>query len=250
MRHQAQILRGLTALLSLLLVMLTTALPAQEAPAAGQNYGELAELLENDATRQQLIDQLRGLEAAANPAPLGLEGEVPPAEIAAQAPSGQTAEQVSLARRMASATGNLAGDMGRQFAAMSGLVTGWFASDDSAGEVAATTPVNMKAVTAALLVRVATLWFGVLLGAIYLNPTISRGDVFKKDQAGERVLVHSAGGGVGLAALQIAKWRGRNSFPPNPGGLDRYSSASAGKKRTGDWRRWSYQQGRTGVCAG
>lgn len=27
-------------------------------------------------------------------------------------------------------------------------------------------------------------------------------------QAGERVLVHSAGGGVGLAALQIARWRG------------------------------------------
>ena len=152
MHHQARSLRGLTALLSLLLVMLATALPAQETPSPGQNEGELAELLENDATRQQLIDQLRGLEAAANPAPLGLEGEVPPAEIAAQAPSGQTAEQVSLARRMASATGNLAGDMGRQFAAMSGLVTGWFASDDSAGETAAaTTSVNMKAVTAALL---------------------------------------------------------------------------------------------------
>ncbi len=151
MRHQARISRGLTALLSLLLVMLTTALPAQEAPPAAQEYGELADLLENDATRQQLIDQLRGLQTAANPAPLGLEGEVPPAEIAAQAPSGQTAGQVSLARRMAAATGNLAGDMGRQFAAMSGLVTGWFASDDSAGDTAATPSVNMKAVTAALL---------------------------------------------------------------------------------------------------
>ncbi|MCH9683921.1 MAG: hypothetical protein K0V04_20985, partial [Deltaproteobacteria bacterium] len=30
--------------------------------------------------------------------------------------------------------------------------------------------------------------FAVLFGAIYLNPTISRGDVFKKDEAGERVL--------------------------------------------------------------
>ena len=151
MRHQAQSLRGLTALLSLLLVMLTTALPAQEAPPSGQDYAELATLLENDATRQQLIDQLRGLQAAANPAPLGLQGEVPASEIAAQSPSGQTAEQVSLARRMAAATGSLAGDMGRQFAALSGLVTGWFASDDSAVEAAATTSVNMKAVTAALL---------------------------------------------------------------------------------------------------
>jgi len=150
-RHQAQSLRGLTALLSLLLVMLTTALPAQEGPAAAKEYGELAEMLENDASRQQLIDQLRSLQAAANPAPLGLESEVPPAEIAAQAPSGQTAAQVSLARRMASATGNLAGDVGQQFAAMSGLVTGWFISDDSADNTAATTPVNMKAVTAALL---------------------------------------------------------------------------------------------------
>lgn len=151
MRHQAQSLRGLTALLSLLLVMLTTALPAQEAPSSGQDYAELATLLENDATRQQLIDQLRGLQAAANPAPLGLESEVPVSDIAAQSPSGQTAEQVSLARRMAAATGNLAGDMGRQFTALSGLVGGWFVSDDSAVEAAATTSVDMKAVTAALL---------------------------------------------------------------------------------------------------
>ncbi|SEG19021.1 small conductance mechanosensitive channel [Alcanivorax sp. DSM 26293] len=151
MRHQARHLRGLTALFALLLVMLTTALPAQEAPSGTQEYGELAELLENETTRQQLIDQLRGLQAAANPAPLGVAGEVPPSEIAAQAPSGQTADQVSLARRMASATGNLAGDMGRQFAALSGLVTGWFVSDDSAGEAAVSTTVNMKAVTAALL---------------------------------------------------------------------------------------------------
>ncbi|MGJ3257320.1 MAG: mechanosensitive ion channel domain-containing protein [Alcanivorax sp.] len=152
-RHQAQSLRGLTALLSLLLVMLTTALPAQEQEAlpSGQDYAELATLLETDASRQQLIDQLRGLQAAANPAPLGLEGEVPASEIAAESPSGQTAEQVSLARRMAAATGNLAGDMGRQFSVLSGLVTGWFASDDSAGEAVASTPVDMKAVTAALL---------------------------------------------------------------------------------------------------
>ena len=90
MRHQARHLRGLTALFALLLVMLTTALPAQEAPPGAREYGELAELLENETTRQQLIDQLRGLQAAANPAPLGVAGEVPPSEIAAQAPSGQT----------------------------------------------------------------------------------------------------------------------------------------------------------------
>ena len=38
-------------------------------------------------------------------------------------------------------------------------------------------------------------------------------------QAGDRVLVHSAGGGVGLSALQICKWRGAEVF----------GTASAGK---------------------
>ncbi|RMH43700.1 MAG: alcohol dehydrogenase [Deltaproteobacteria bacterium] len=38
-------------------------------------------------------------------------------------------------------------------------------------------------------------------------------------QAGERVLIHSAGGGVGLAAIQIARWKGAEIF----------GTASAGK---------------------
>ncbi|MEQ3724370.1 mechanosensitive ion channel domain-containing protein [Alcanivorax sp.] len=156
MRHQPQAFRGLTALITLLLMLFTAAAHAQEAAqpaaAAPSEYSELADLLENDASRQVLIDQLRGVHASAQPEPLGLDGEVPAAEIAAQAPSGQTAEQVSMARRMAAATGNLAGDMGRQFAALGALVSGWFDGDAVASDAtAAATPVDMKTVIAALL---------------------------------------------------------------------------------------------------
>ena len=156
MRHQAQTFRGLTALITLLVMFFTAAAhaqePAQPAAAAPSEYAELADLLENDASRQVLIDQLRGVHASAQPEPLGLDGEVPAAEIAAQAPSGQTAEQVSMARRMAAATGNLAGDMGRQFAALGALVSGWFGGDAVASDATATTtPVDMKMVSAALL---------------------------------------------------------------------------------------------------
>ena len=156
MRHQPQAFRGLTALITLLLMLFTAAAHAQEAAqpaaAAPSEYSELADLLENDASRQVLIDQLRGVHASAQPEPLGLDGEVPAAEIAAQAPSGQTAEQVSMARRMAAATGNLAGDMGRQFAALGALVSGWFGGDAVASDATATTtPVDMKMVSAALL---------------------------------------------------------------------------------------------------
>ncbi len=150
MPHQAQYLRGLTALLTLLLVMWTPGVSAEQPPASAPDYGALADVLEDDAHRQALIEQLRGLEAASRPAALGLEGEVPAAEIAAQAPSGQTAEQVSLARRMAAATGSMLGDMGRQLAALTGLFTGWV-TDAGPGE--ATTQagtLDIKAVGVAL----------------------------------------------------------------------------------------------------
>ncbi|PHR68675.1 MAG: mechanosensitive ion channel protein MscS [Alcanivorax sp.] len=156
LRPPVQTFRGFTALVTFLLVFFTAAAhaaePAQPVAAQPGEYAELADLLENDASRQVLIDQLRGVHASAQPESLGLEGEVPAAEIAAQAPSGQTAEQVSMARRMAAATGNLAGDMGRQFAALGALVSGWFGGDaDASQSVAAAAPVDMKTVSAALL---------------------------------------------------------------------------------------------------
>ena len=156
MRHPAQTFRYLTALMAVVLMLFTAAAHAEASaqPVVGQpgEYAELADLLENDASRKVLIEQLRGVHASSQTESLGLEGEVPAAEIAAQAPSGQTAAQVSMARRMAAATGNLAGDMGRQFAALGALVSGWFGGDAVASEAAATAaPVEMKTVIAALL---------------------------------------------------------------------------------------------------
>nr|WP_157375482.1 mechanosensitive ion channel domain-containing protein [Alcanivorax hongdengensis] len=148
MRHPWQYVPGLSALLFLSLLMVAPPAMAQTA-ATPDDYGKLADTLENDASRQALIEQLRGLQAASNPSPLGLEDEVPATEIAADAPSGQTAGQVSLARRMAAATGNMAGDIGRQFAALGALVTGWMG--DSSETAAASPAVDWKAVSAALL---------------------------------------------------------------------------------------------------
>lgn len=152
MSHHPQLLRGLTACLSLILLLFTAAAPAQEPVAKANQYGELADLLEDDASRQLLIDQLRDLQEGAVSAPIGVEDDARAAEIADKAPSGQTAEQVSLARRMASVTGSLAGDMGRQFVALGALVTGWFGADaEPAGAPAASSSLDMKTASAALL---------------------------------------------------------------------------------------------------
>ena len=152
MSHHPQLLRGLTACLSLIFLLFTAAAPAQQPVAKANQYGELADLLEDDASRQLLIDQLRDLQEGAVSAPIGVEDDAPAAEIADKAPSGQTAEQVSLARRMASVTGGLAGDMGRQFVALGALVTGWFGADaEPAGAPAASSSLDMKTASAALL---------------------------------------------------------------------------------------------------
>ena len=97
---------GLAGLLSLLILMFAPAALAQQTDAGGEPaYGSLADLLENEASRNALIEELRGLEAArGDQAPAvapSVEGAAPPAEIAAQAPSDQRPEQVSFARRMA-----------------------------------------------------------------------------------------------------------------------------------------------------
>lgn len=152
MSHQVRLAPNLILLLSLLLSLWVPTASAQAPSSAQSQYGELADALEDDGRRERLIEQLRGLERAAEPAPLGMEGEVPAAQIAASSPSGQTAEQVSFARRMAAATGNIAGDLGQQFAAITGVVTGWFESDSGAGVARASeTALDMKTVGAALL---------------------------------------------------------------------------------------------------
>ncbi len=109
-------LRSLTLLLGwLLIALLALAGPAQaqmadeEQPTANAT---LADLLENEQTRQQLIDQLRGAADAA-------DAEPPPAEQA----------QLSLPRQLAEITSQVASDVGSQFTAIVGAVGGMFDSD-------------------------------------------------------------------------------------------------------------------------
>ncbi|MBS9404689.1 mechanosensitive channel protein [Halomonas sp. TRM85114] len=138
--------RSLALILGWLLLALTAfAIPAQaqqepsgEAPPA---YSTLADLLENEQTRQQLIDQLRSL--ADDPAS---------AETAAEDP---IRLDLSLPRQLAQATSRIAGDVGDQFenliGVVSSLVTGGLASQDSVFDMAAfsTAAINLGLVIVA-----------------------------------------------------------------------------------------------------
>ncbi|WP_040183832.1 MULTISPECIES: mechanosensitive channel protein [Halomonas] len=114
-------MRALPAILGwLLIALLAIAAPAQaqqadtgsEPPA----YATLAELLENEQSRQQLIDQLRGM-----------AGDVAAAEPASAEESAAGAEP-SLPRQLAEATSRIVGDVGTQFTnlveVLGGLFTG------------------------------------------------------------------------------------------------------------------------------
>lgn len=99
-------MRALTALgVWLLLALVVIGGPAQAQPAdtGGEPpaYSTLADLLENPETRQQLIDQLRGLAA-----------ETPAAEA-----TGPVVAEPSLPRQLAQATSRIAGEIGGELAA-------------------------------------------------------------------------------------------------------------------------------------
>ncbi|SEL64568.1 mechanosensitive channel protein [Halomonas daqiaonensis] len=114
-------LRALPAILGWLLIALVAfAAPAQAQQAdAGSEppaYSTLADLLENEQSRQQLIDQLRGM-----------AGDVAASETAA-AEERNASTEPSLPRQLAEATSGVVGDIGSQFTSLvevlSGLVTG------------------------------------------------------------------------------------------------------------------------------
>ncbi len=97
---------------------------AQESPPGDTPaYSTLADLLENDATRTQLIEQLRGMadnaQAAASSSTEAAAG---------QAPSGQEANAASLPRQLAELTSTIASEIGSQLeglaTAVSGIVQG------------------------------------------------------------------------------------------------------------------------------
>lgn len=109
-------MRALTLMLGwMLIALLALAGPVQAQPAEpdGQPSANaaLADLLENEQSRQQLIDQLRGAADAA--------AVEPPTEEA----------QASLPRQLAELTSRIASDVGSQFDAIVGAIAGMFDSD-------------------------------------------------------------------------------------------------------------------------
>nr|WP_281506005.1 mechanosensitive channel protein [Chromohalobacter nigrandesensis] len=108
------------------------ALAQQDAtPTDGDSpaYSTLADMLENEQTRQTIIDQLRAQAAQENA--LDVEGASSPGKIADEAPSSQTAAEVSFPRRLADATSDIAGNLGGQFKSLGAALVGLFASSDA-----------------------------------------------------------------------------------------------------------------------
>ncbi|WP_299233867.1 mechanosensitive channel protein [uncultured Halomonas sp.] len=101
----------------LLLALLVLATPALAQQASGSSeppaYSTLADLLENQETRQELIDQLRGM--------AGDVAKSDPGEAASAAPS--------LPRQLAELTSRVATDIGTQLEAIASAIGGMFASD-------------------------------------------------------------------------------------------------------------------------
>ncbi|MDR9438426.1 MAG: mechanosensitive channel protein [Halomonas sp.] len=112
-------MRALPATLGwLLIALLAFAAPAQAQQAdAGSEppaYSTLADLLENEQSRQQLIDQLRGM-----------AGDVAASESAGAGERAAVAEP-SLPRQLAEATSRIVGDVGTQFTSLVEVLGGLF----------------------------------------------------------------------------------------------------------------------------
>lgn len=122
-------LLALLAMMGPALAQTTPSADAETADAAAQappSYEALADLLENDEARQQLIERLRS-EATALPGEL--EQELSP-EAAAE--GGNLApEDVSLPRQLAELTSRVVGDAGTQLELAAGIATGLFSGQAS-----------------------------------------------------------------------------------------------------------------------
>lgn len=151
--EQGSIKAGLASLLAIVVLALSAPAMAAPQPAGDQaapSYSAMADKLENDASRRALIDELRQLQMAQENAakPPGVDGQSPQ-DIAAKAPSGQSPQQVSFARRVASTTAHLAGDMGNQFSVLVAAVGGLLGANQAAA--ASGPPVDMGAVSKAAI---------------------------------------------------------------------------------------------------
>ncbi len=95
--------------------------PSQEPASDGPAYSTLADLLENEESRQRLIEELRSLASSQQEGADATEG-TSQASNAEQAPGKQGAQDTSLARQLAETTSAIAGDMGRQFKNFTGAL--------------------------------------------------------------------------------------------------------------------------------
>jgi small-conductance mechanosensitive channel len=139
---------ALAGLLSLVMLLLAAPAFAQETGAESDPaYGTLADLIEDDSSRNALIEELRALQAAR--ASVDQEGPVPAEQIAAESPSDQQPEEVSFARRMAATTGNLAANLGDQFAALGAALGGLVGAGQARADQAVAGEVDLQEVGAA-----------------------------------------------------------------------------------------------------
>ncbi|WP_280552713.1 mechanosensitive channel protein [Halomonas sp. 25-S5] len=132
-------MRAIPAILAWLLialVALATPAQAQQADAGSEPpaYSTLADLLENEQSRQQLIDQLRGM-----------AGNVAASESAA-AESITAVSEPSLPRQLAEATSRIVGDVGSQFTSLVEVLGGLFT-----GSADATSSFDTAAFTSATI---------------------------------------------------------------------------------------------------
>ncbi|MGC3873848.1 mechanosensitive channel protein [Halomonas sp. GXIMD04776] len=95
--------------------------PSQEPNANTPAYSTLADLLENEASRQRLIEELRSLASNQQGEP-GTTAEASQASNAEQTPEKQDAQDTSLARRLADTTSSVAGEMSSQFKNLAGAL--------------------------------------------------------------------------------------------------------------------------------
>lgn len=138
--------RWLGRWLLLMLLMFTAPAMAQESGSGEQGaqdgpaYSTMADLLENEQSRQALIDQLRqlaaqqenGESAQASDSGEATPAGAAPAETSAEPGNNERAESVSFPRRMAEITSSFADDIGGQFTALASMVGGYFSSDGTA----------------------------------------------------------------------------------------------------------------------
>lgn len=178
----------------LLLALLAATLPAQAQPTdiapSPPTYSTLADLLENEQSRNRMIEELRSLAHTEEGvvAPLGLEGEVSAEAIAAAAPSGQSADDVSLARRLAVATSSIAGDIGGQFnnivSVVGSLFSGQAATGGSQLDMAAISSVSIN--LALVIIATVALFLGFRRAA---KPAFSRLSLWSQSATGRTPLL-------------------------------------------------------------